>query len=84
MSEGDSDAHGRDNKVQLGCGTLILIALIVLIFSGGGRVEELEREIRGLKIEVIQLREAIETHTALHQTNPPPREQEGSAVDQNP
>jgi hypothetical protein len=24
-----------DNKVQLGCGTLIIIAIIVMLFSGG-------------------------------------------------
>jgi hypothetical protein len=84
MSEAESDAHGKDNKVQLGCGTLILIALIVLIFSGGGRAKQLEGEIQDLKTEVIQLREAIAAHTAFHQTNPPPREQEGSAIDQIP
>ena len=44
-----------DNKVSLGCGTLILIALIVMIFSRGsdsGRVsdelQKLRREVRNL------------------------------------
>lgn len=40
--------------VSLGCGTLILIALIVLIFGRGG-TEQLESEVRALKGDVAQL-----------------------------
>ncbi len=35
--------NNPDNKVSLGCGTLILIALIVAIFSNGGTKSQLER-----------------------------------------
>ena len=46
--------------VQLGCGTLILIALIVMTFSGGSKVENLERNVNSLRTEIRQLRESIE------------------------
>lgn len=45
----------RSGPVSLGCGTLIVIGLIVLFFSGGGRIQNMEdelgrirRDIRGL------------------------------------
>lgn len=44
-----------DNKVSLGCGTLILIALIVLLFGNSGGDSNLKREIRSLKNEVRSL-----------------------------
>ena len=34
-----------DNRVQLGCGTLIIIALIVMIFSGGKDVDKVQRRL---------------------------------------
>jgi hypothetical protein len=34
-----------DNRVQLGCGTLILIAIIVMLFSGGSDTRKLRREL---------------------------------------
>ncbi|MFO0850310.1 MAG: hypothetical protein U0871_17390 [Gemmataceae bacterium] len=49
----------RPDKVQIGCWSLILIALIVMFFSGHG-TGDLEREVRGLRDEVRQLREAID------------------------
>lgn len=52
----------RTQQVSLGCGTLILIALIVLIFSGRGS-NELEREIRGLRSEIGELKQAVEAQT---------------------
>lgn len=52
----------RSQQVSLGCGTLILIALIVLIFSGRG-VGDLESEVRGLRAEVAALKESVETQT---------------------
>jgi uncharacterized protein YlxW (UPF0749 family) len=64
----------RVQKVQLGCGTLILIALIVLLFSNSGNrnisVDRLETEVRdtraevtSLKSEVIDLQRAIDAQT---------------------
>jgi hypothetical protein len=44
-------------RVQLGCGTLILIAIIVMFFSRGGNVES---EVRSLRVEVGELRSLIE------------------------
>jgi len=52
----------RTHQVSLGCGTLILIALIVLFFSGRG-VGDLEREVQGLRSEVGQLKTAVESQT---------------------
>lgn len=51
----------RTQQVNLGCGTLILIALIVLIFSGRG---DLEREVQGLRSEVGDLKKSIEAQTS--------------------
>jgi peptidoglycan hydrolase CwlO-like protein len=48
-------AQAPDNKVSLGCGTLILIALIVMIFSRGNDSRDLSREVRGMRKEVRQL-----------------------------
>ena len=53
----------RSNKVSLGCGTLILIALIVLIFGGRG-TGDLEREVSGLRSEVNELKRSVEALTA--------------------
>jgi Sec-independent protein translocase protein TatA len=52
----------RTQQVSLGCGTLILIALIVLIFSGRG-TGDLEREVHGLRSEVGELKKAVEAQT---------------------
>ena len=52
----------RSQQATLGCGTLILIALIVMIFSGGG-TKDLEREVKDLKTEVGALRKAVESQT---------------------
>jgi hypothetical protein len=53
-------AEGQE--VSLGCGTLILIALIVLIF-GRSKTGDLEKEIQGLRSEVVELRKALEMQT---------------------
>jgi hypothetical protein len=52
----------RTQRATLGCGTLILIALIVLIFSGPG-VTNLEREVQSLRSEVGGLKKAVEAQT---------------------
>jgi Sec-independent protein translocase protein TatA len=53
----------RTQQVSLGCGTLILIALIVLIFSGRGP-GDLEREVHELRSEVGELKRSVEAQTA--------------------
>jgi type II secretory pathway component PulM len=52
----------QTHRVTLGCGTLILIALIVLFFSRPG-VEDLQRDVRSLHSEVTELRRAVEAQT---------------------
>ena len=47
-------------EVSLGCGTLIIIALIVM-FLAGGKNDDLKEEVQGLRGEVAQLRTAIES-----------------------
>jgi hypothetical protein len=52
----------RTQHVTLGCGTLILIALIVLFFRRPG-ISDLEREVRALRSEVGELKKALESQT---------------------
>jgi septal ring factor EnvC (AmiA/AmiB activator) len=52
----------NSQKVSLGCGTLILIALIVLIFSREG-VDKVEKEVRALRQEVAELKESVQAQT---------------------
>jgi hypothetical protein len=47
----------RTQQVSLGIGTLILIALIVMIFGGGSG--GIKREVQGLQSEVGDLRKAV-------------------------
>lgn len=53
MSEGN-----RSDQVTLGCGSLILIALIVIIFSGG-RDKEIAKDVKELRSEVQSLQTEI-------------------------
>jgi len=53
----------RTQQVSLGCGTLILIALIVLIFSGRGS-KDLTHEVHALRSEVGELKKSVEAQTA--------------------
>ncbi|NIP94102.1 MAG: hypothetical protein GWO24_11875 [Akkermansiaceae bacterium] len=55
--------HTQEVRASLGCGTLILIAIIVIIFSGHkdhdnleNRIEELTREVSRLRQDIHQLR----------------------------
>ena len=58
----ESETDSRRQAVGLGCGTLILIALIVLFFSGGDTTR-LTNEIAALRQEVEALRaDQAETH----------------------
>jgi len=52
----------NSQKVSLGCGTLILIALIVLIFSREG-VDDVEKEVRALRSEVAELKQSVQAQT---------------------
>ncbi len=52
----------KGQEVSLGCGTLILIALIVL-FCSGGTTTELKREVDGLRSEIVELRKAVQEQT---------------------
>jgi type II secretory pathway component PulM len=48
----------KNQKVSLGCGSLILIALIVLIFSNGNQ-DELSGQVERLSAEVRNLQSAV-------------------------
>ena len=52
----------RTQQASLGCGTLILIALIVMFF-GGRNTNDLEHEIRRLRSDVGELTAAVEQQT---------------------
>jgi hypothetical protein len=52
--------RSNENKVQLGCGTLIIIALIVMIFSGGRDSDDLHREIEKLQQTVDRLEQKVD------------------------
>ena len=47
-------------EVSLGCGTLILIALIVIAFAGNSG-KDVERELRRLKSEIVELNKSIQS-----------------------
>lgn len=49
-----------DGKVQLGCGTLIIIALIVIFFSGGRESKELRKSVDELNAKVDRLEQKID------------------------
>lgn len=53
----------RTQQATLGCGTLILIAVIVALFSHPG-VSDLEREVRNLRSDVGELKKAVEAQSA--------------------
>ena len=48
------------NRVQLGCGTLIIIALIVMIFSGRSKVDELKGNVQELTKQVLVLKGKVD------------------------
>ena len=59
----------QNNSVQLGCGTLIVIAIIVMIFSGGRSDKEVKKQLRELNQKVERLEKKIDT---LNQRLAPP------------
>jgi hypothetical protein len=59
-------------KAQLGCGTLILIAIIVALFSGRDDMEEVRDEVCALRDQVTRLEAKIDSlHLALDATTIP-------------
>jgi len=48
------------NRVQLGCGTLIIIALIVMIFSGRSNMDELKGNVQELTKQVLVLQGKVD------------------------
>ena len=52
------------NKVSLGCGTLILIAVIVLIFGNANNDKDLLAEVRRLRSDVRSLKNAATSSTS--------------------
>ncbi len=51
----------KSSHVELVCGTLIIIALIVLIFSGSSKVNELKGSVDQLTKQVIVLQEKVDS-----------------------
>lgn len=62
-SDSPKENFVKGQQVSLGCGTLILIALIVLIFSGRG-VRDVRRDVRALRSEVAELKKSIDAQAA--------------------
>jgi len=54
------DQNGTNQKVTLGCGTLILIALIVLIFGSAGN-NEVKRDLREMRAEFERLERVLQS-----------------------
>jgi type II secretory pathway component PulM len=52
----------NSQRATLGCGTLILIALIVMFFSGPS-VKQLEKEIKALRTDVAELKSTVDRQT---------------------
>lgn len=49
-----------DNRVQLGCGTLIIIALIVMIFSGGKDVDKVQRQLDDMSRQLDRMEKKVD------------------------
>jgi cell division protein FtsL len=62
MAESFKLSSEHTQKATLGCGTLILIALIVAIFSNSGS-NDVERELGSLRGDVQELKKAIDAQS---------------------
>ena len=49
-----------DQKVSLGCGTLIIIALIDLFFSNAGKNDELEKKVDAMDKKLDRIEKLLE------------------------
>lgn len=71
-----------NNPASLGCGTLILIAIIVVIFSGGSGIDQLKSDTAQLQNDIarveekldrlMQAVEALQSNSATPQSASPP------------
>jgi len=59
----DQAGRLKGQEVSLGCGTLILIALIVMFFSGRG-INDVKREIREMRDEMRDMRVTIDAQSS--------------------
>lgn len=50
-----------DQKVSLGCGTLILIAIIVLIFGNSGSNQEIEEKLNKIEKRLEKIEQKLDT-----------------------
>ena len=60
MRDDDMTDTPANNKVQLGCGTLIIIAVIVMLFSGGNDSRKLRAQLDDLGRKVDRLEKKID------------------------
>jgi hypothetical protein len=60
VEENSEMPDSNANKAQLGCGTLIVIALIVFFFSGRTQMDDQKRSIEELKSQVIVLQQKVD------------------------
>jgi outer membrane murein-binding lipoprotein Lpp len=61
-----------ETKAQLGCGTLIIIAIIVMIFSGGRDSSRLKDDVRQLNRKIDRLESKIDDLTKRLEQNSVP------------
>ena len=57
------------NGVQLGCGTLLIIAIIVMFFSGGSDTKEMKARLNDMAQKIDRLEQKIDALT--EKLNPP-------------
>lgn len=50
----------KDNQAQLGCGTLIVIAIIVMIFSGDRGSSKVRKDVQELNRKIERLEKKID------------------------
>jgi outer membrane murein-binding lipoprotein Lpp len=61
-----------NNGVQLGCGTLIVIALIVMFFSGGRDTDKILKSVNELNAKVDRLEQKIDELSKRADLQPAP------------
>jgi outer membrane murein-binding lipoprotein Lpp len=49
-----------DNKVQLGCGTLIIIAIIVMVFSGGSESKKMRSQVEDVNRKLDRIEKKLD------------------------